>query len=72
MLALFVVHERLQVQLVRIANLIRRYDPRTNRPMSIERLAQRHRGRPALPVADADVVDDHVSRNYLVARSRGT
>src|ERR1700691_6323914 len=66
MLALFAVDERLQVQLVWIANFVGGHDPRPERPVGIERLAQRHRWRTALPVAHAHVVYDHVAGDHLV------
>src|SRR5260370_6349887 len=37
--------------------------------MRVGRLAERHRRRLALPVADADVVDDDVTRDYFVRAS---
>src|SRR5258708_27245148 len=71
MLALFAVQEGLQVQFVRIANFVRRYDPRTHWPMRVEGFSKRHRRRSALPVAHADVVYDYVAGDYLVSASGG-
>src|SRR5216683_3532181 len=66
MLALFAVHKSSQLEFVRIAELVRRDYPRAERSVSIERFAERHGRRPALPVADAHVVDDQVSRDYFM------
>src|SRR5713101_5170398 len=66
MLALFVVYKSTQLEFVRIAELVRRDYPRAEWSVGVERFAERHGRRPALPVADAHVVDDHISRDYLV------
>src|SRR5882724_11853233 len=66
MLALFAVHKSTQLEFVRIAELVGGDDPWVERSVGVERFAERHGRRPALPVADAHVVDNHVSRDYFV------
>src|SRR5216683_5702438 len=65
MLPLLAVDPRMQFERMRVRNLVRRYDPRPDRPVRIERLAERHRLRAPLPIARADVVYDRVSRDHL-------
>src|SRR5215472_14959166 len=67
MLAYFTVYEGLEVERVRVADLIGRYDPGPDRAMSIKGFAQRHSRRTHLPVAHAHVVDDEIAGNHLVS-----
>src|SRR5215469_18597835 len=67
MLAHFTVYEGFEVERVRVADLIGRYDPGPDRAMSIKGFAQRHSRRTHLPVAHAHVVDDEIAGNHLVS-----
>src|SRR5277367_6213292 len=66
MLALFAVDERLQVERMRIADFVGRYDPWPDGSVRVERFAQRHGGGAALPIAHAHVVDDQVAGDNFV------
>ena len=63
MLPLLAVDQRPQVERVRVVISSGGDDPRPERSMCVERLAERHRRRAPLPVAHADVIDDHVTRD---------
>src|ERR1700730_4105358 len=51
---------------MRVADFVRRDDPWSGRTVRVPRLSKRHRGRLALPVAHAHVVDDHIACDHLV------
>src|ERR1700694_989445 len=51
---------------MRVADFVRRDDPWSGRTVRVPRLSKRHRGRLALPVAHAHVVDDHIACDNLV------
>ena len=53
-------------QVLRVADLIGRDQPGSERPVGVEGLADRHRLRPALPVAHAEVVGAGVAGDHLV------
>ena len=60
-------------QAVGIVELVVGHHPRPDRPVGVPRLAHGERGGPVLPVAHADVVDDHPTGDDLagpVARGR--
>src|SRR5215469_17698897 len=66
MLAHFTVYEGLEVERVRVADLVGRDDPGPDRAVGIKRFAQRHGRRTHLPVAHAHVVDDQITRDHFV------
>ena len=60
------VHPRAQLERVRVADFLRRHQPRAHRTVRVERLPHRHGGRPELPVAHADVVHHEIAGDHLV------
>ena len=65
-LAQLVVDPGADRERVRIADLVRRHQPRAERAVGVEGLAHRHGRRAALPVAHRDVVADREARDDLV------
>src|SRR5579863_456376 len=65
MLAQLAVDEGLEFERMRVAQLVGGDDPRSDRPVGIERLAERHGRRTPLPITHADIVDDEIPRDHL-------
>ena len=62
------VHAQLHLQVVRVAELVRRDDPRAERAERVDRLAEAEDARAhlaALDVARGDVVEDHVAADVV-------
>src|SRR5690606_8823577 len=64
------VHPALDVEGMRIANLVRRHDPRADGTMRVERLAHLPGIGAQLPVAHTDIVADEIAGNHLMRTIR--